>query len=101
LQNYARIFAFGSGTGKYNNFNYNIVFSRNSIDAPIFPRSGSEVSLSLALTPPYSAFNNKNYAELDDNEKYRMIEFHKWKTKANFYTNVIGNLVLSARTQAF
>jgi outer membrane protein insertion porin family len=99
LQNYARIFAFGSGTGKYNNFNYNIVFSRNSIDAPIFPRSGSEVSLSLALTPPYSAFNNKNYAELDDNEKYRMIEFHKWKTKANFYTNVIGNLVLSARTQ--
>jgi outer membrane protein insertion porin family len=99
LQNYARIFAFGTGTGQYNNFNYNVVFARNSIDAPIYPRSGSEVSLSLAVTPPYSAFSNKNYAELDDNAKYKMIEFHKWKFRANFFTNLIGNLVLSTRNQ--
>jgi outer membrane protein insertion porin family len=99
LQNYASIFAFGTGTGKYNNFNYNIVFARNSIDAPIFPRSGSEVSISLAVTPPYSAFSNKDYSSLDENEKYRMIEFHKWKTKANFFTNLVGNLVLSTRNQ--
>lgn len=99
LQNYTTIFPVGDGSGQYNNFNYNIVLSRNSIDAPIFPRSGSEVSLSLELTPPYSAFSDKDYATLSENEKYKWIEYHKWKIKANFYTKLIGNLVLSTRTQ--
>lgn len=40
LRNYTTIFPVGDGNGKYNNINYNIGFSRNSIDAPIFPRSG-------------------------------------------------------------
>jgi outer membrane protein insertion porin family len=99
LRNYTTIFPVGDGNGQYNNFNYNIVMSRNSIDAPIFPRSGSEVSLSLELTPPYSAFSDKDYATLPENEKYKWIEYHKWKVKANFYTKLIGNLVLSTRTQ--
>jgi outer membrane protein insertion porin family len=99
LTNYSSIFPVGDGNGKYNNFNYNIVLSRNSIDAPIFPRSGSEVSLSLEVTPPYSAFSDKNYEILSENEKYKWIEYHKWKIKANFYTKLIGNLVLSTRTQ--
>lgn len=99
LTNYSSIFPVGDGNGKYNNFNYNIILSRNSIDAPIFPRSGSEVSLSLEVTPPYSAFNDKNYSTLSENEKYKWIEYHKWKIKANFYTKLIGNLVLSTRTQ--
>ncbi|MCF8367254.1 MAG: BamA/TamA family outer membrane protein, partial [Bacteroidales bacterium] len=99
LQNYSTIFPVGDGNGKYNNFNYSIVLSRNSVDAPIFARSGSEVSLSLELTPPYSAFDDKNYASISENEKYKWIEYHKWKIKANFYTKLIGNLVLSTRTQ--
>lgn len=99
LTNYSSIFPVGDGNGKYNNFNYNIILSRNSVDAPIYARSGSEVSLSLELTPPYSAFNDKNYSTLTENEKYKWIEYHKWKIKANFYTKLIGNLVLSTRTQ--
>ncbi|NCC72428.1 MAG: outer membrane protein assembly factor BamA [Sphingobacteriia bacterium] len=99
LDNYAQIFSFGSGNGQYNNFNYNVILSRNSIDAPIYPRSGSEISLSLAFTPPYSSFSDKNFVELPDEEKYQWIEYHKWKIKANFYTNIFENLVLSARTQ--
>lgn len=99
LKNYSTIFPVGDGNGQYNNFNYNIALSRNSIDAPIYPRSGSEVSLSLELTPPYSAFSDKDYASLPENEKYKWIEYHKWKVKANFYTKLIGNLVLSTRTQ--
>lgn len=99
LKNYAQVFSFGSGTGQYNNINYNIVFARNSIDFPIFPRSGSEVSLSLAVTPPYSAFSNKNYTYMSVEEKYKWIEYHKWKIKANFFTNPIANLVLSFRNQ--
>jgi len=99
LTNYASIFPVGDGNGKYNNFNYNIIVSRNSIDAPIFPRSGSEVSVGLEVTPPYSAFDNKDYDNITENEKYKWIEYHKWKIKANFYTKLIGNLVLSTRTQ--
>ncbi len=99
LQKYSTIFPVGDGNGQYNNINYNIVMSRNSIDAPIFPRSGSEVSLSLELTPPYSAFSDKDYASISENEKYKWIEYHKWKIKGNFYTKLIGNLVLSTRTQ--
>jgi outer membrane protein insertion porin family len=99
LTNYAAILPVGDGNGKFNNLNYNVVLSRNSIDAPIYPRSGSEVSVSLAVTPPYSAFNDKDYSTLSDNEKYKWVEYHKWKIKANFFTKLIGNLVLSTRTQ--
>lgn len=55
--------------------------------------------MSLELTPPYSAFSGKDYSTLSENEKYKWIEYHKWKIKANFYSKLIGNLVLSTRTQ--
>lgn len=99
LKNYTSIFTFGDGTGTYNNFNYSITLARNSIDAPIFPRSGSEVSVMLEVTPPYSWFDDKDYTTLNDDDKYKWIEYHKWKVKASYYTKLIGNLVLSARTQ--
>lgn len=99
LQNYKGIFAFGKGTGNYNNINYNVIFARNSIDAPIYPRSGSEISVSLAVTPPYSLFSRKDYTTLPDELKYRWIEYHKWKIRTNFYTPIIQNLVLSTRAQ--
>ncbi len=99
LYQYSQIFTFGGGTGNYNNYNYSVSLSRNSIDAPIFPRSGSEVSLSLEVTPPYSMFDDKDYSTVPDTEKYKWIEYHKWKMKANFYTKLIGNLVLSNRAQ--
>ncbi len=99
LNQYRTIFSFGDGSGQYNNINYMISLSRNSIDAPIFPRSGSEVSLSLEVTPPYSAFSNKDYDNLSPKEKYKWIEYNKWKFKGNFYTRLVGNLVLSTRTQ--
>jgi len=95
LDNYGGIFSFN--TGYSNNFNYGIIISRNSIDAPIYPRSGSEVSLSLNVTPPYSAFQNKNYLTMEDAEKYKWIEYHKWKIKIAWFTKLVGNLVMSSR----
>ena len=95
LDNYSGIFSFNKGHS--NNFNYGIIISRNSIDAPIYPRTGSEVSLSLNLTPPYSAFDNRNYSLLPDAEKYKWIEYHKWKIKVSWYTKLVGNLVLNSR----
>jgi outer membrane protein insertion porin family len=99
LNNYSDIFAFGSGTGNFNNFSYNVSLSRNSISQPIYPRYGSEFTLSLELTPPYSLFDNRDYATMDDSDKYKWIEYHKWKFKSNWYVELAPKLVLSTRTQ--
>ncbi|MCK5838565.1 MAG: BamA/TamA family outer membrane protein [Bacteroidales bacterium] len=97
LNNYTSVFSFGTGTGNYNNFAYVVTLARNSIDAPIFPRSGSEISLTLELTPPYSWFNNTNYELLTDTEKYKWVEYHKWYFKAYLYKKIAGNLVAALK----
>jgi outer membrane protein insertion porin family len=98
LTNYATIFYIGSGNGAYNNLNYEVVFGRNSIDQPIFPRRGSEISLGLELTPPYSLFTpEKDYTQIGDTEKYKWIEYHKWKFKAYWYFELIDKLVFATK----
>jgi outer membrane protein insertion porin family len=97
LNNYSNIFAFGTGTGSYRNFSYGITFARNSVDSPIFQRSGSDISLSLDLTPPYSLINGRDYTTLEEDERFEWIEYHKWKFNASTYRQLFGNLVLSAR----
>lgn len=98
LNNY-NIFSFGDGTGKFNNFNYTLTINRTSTDQPIYPRGGSDVGFTLEATPPYSAFGNKDYTTMGDEEKYKWVEYHKWKVKANFFSSIAGDLVLSTRTQ--
>ncbi len=97
LDNYPYIFSFSDGNS--NNINYNAVLSRNSVDAPLFPRKGSEISLSLELTPPYSLLSNKDYGTLSEQEKYKWLEYHKWKFNTSIYAELARNLVLSARTK--
>lgn len=86
-------------TGQSNNLSYNVVLGRNSIDAPLYPREGSEISLSLQLTPPYSSFSNRNYAGLANEDRYKWLEYHKWKFNTSWYTRLAGDLVLSTRTR--
>jgi len=99
LDNYGNIFAFGNGNGKYRNYSYGVTLARNSVDSPIFPRSGSEVSLGLDITPPYSAFSHQDYSSLTDQDKYKWIEYHKWRFSATIYRQIVGNLVLTARVR--
>jgi len=86
-------------TGKSNNINYNIALERNSIDALIYPRSGSAISLSLQATPPYSLFKKKDYSTMSLQDKYKWLEYHKWKFGASLFTKLAGNLILSTRTK--
>lgn len=74
--------------GTCHNVNLELNLSRNSIDNPLYTRSGSQFSLSVALTPPYSLFNDKDYAAMsnDNPDKYRFIEYHKWKFKAKIFS---------------
>ncbi len=98
--NYSQIFTFGGGNGVYNAISYGIILSRNSVDAPIFARSGSELSLNLELTPPYSLFRgNVDYKNMEASEKYKWVEYYKIKFKGAWYINLVEKLVLSPRLQ--
>ncbi|MFW5877950.1 MAG: outer membrane protein assembly factor BamA [bacterium] len=83
--------------GLSNNVSFTTRFGRNSVDQPIYPRRGSNFTLSLQLTPPFSLMNNKNYVGVSDQEKYRWIEYHKWNFEADWYVSLAGNLVLYSR----
>ncbi len=83
--------------GNCNNLNLGITLSRVSTDNQLFPRRGSEFMASLTITPPWSAFDHKDYKNLATNsqspnytaeqqEKYRWVEYHKWKFRAKTYT---------------
>ena len=72
--------------GNCHNINLELMFQRNSIDNPLYTRRGSQFSFSVAATPPYSLFENKDYSTMSDEEKYRLIEYHKWKFKAKIFT---------------
>ncbi len=70
--------------GNSNNLSFAVTLQRSSIDNPLYTRRGSDFSLSVSFTPPYSLFSDENYgsANIKDREKYRWIEFHKWKFEA-------------------
>ena len=83
--------------GNCNNINLGITLARTSTDNQMFPRRGSEFMASVTLTPPWSKFDNKDYSKLatdrtsatyeqEQQEKYRWIEYHKWKFKSKTYT---------------
>ena len=74
--------------GNSHNINLELMIQRNSIDNPLYTRRGSQFLFSVSATPPYSLFDNKDYASMPeyDEEKYRLIEYHKWKFKAKVFT---------------
>jgi outer membrane protein insertion porin family len=51
----------------------------------------------MQLTPPYSLFSNKDYSTLSSQEKYKWLEFHKWKFNISWFTKIVENLVLNVR----
>jgi outer membrane protein insertion porin family len=84
-------------SGGTNNFTFKVTLGRNSVDQPIYPRGGSNVSLSVEFTPPYSLINGQDYSKMDASEKMRWLEFYKWKFDATTYTSIIGKLVFMSR----
>jgi outer membrane protein insertion porin family len=89
--------------GNCNNINLTLQLSRISIDNNIFPRRGSQMSLSVSATPPYSLWDGLNYGELSKHTSaadanrmanlqkiYRWIEYHKWKFTSKFFTPLSG-----------
>ncbi len=89
--------------GNANTLAMKFILARNSTDQPIYPRRGSDISLSLQITPPFSAMDGKDYASntLTEQERWRWIEFHKWQFKAQWFQPISrnNNLVLMAKAE--
>lgn len=85
--------------GVSNSFFFRETLSRNSIDQPIYPRSGSSVTLTLQFTPPYSLLGRQSFNELPADQRYRWIEYHKWRFDSQYYLKLVGDLVLLTRVQ--
>ncbi len=86
--------------GNYNNFSIRQTIARSTVSEPIFPRSGSRISLSVQFTLPYSkifpGLRDRDYSELPPDEKFRWLEYHKWRFDAEWYAPIIGKLTLAA-----
>ena len=89
--------------GQTNAITFTTALARNSIDSPMYPTQGSSVSLSLALTPPYSLFRDPSYIQ-DINQRYKWLELYKIMFDSKFYLKLLGSpkpdgrsLVLEAR----
>ena len=89
--------------GNCNNINTTFTINRFSTDNTFFPRQGSEFTLSATFTPPYSLWEKKDYKNLATNyqssnyqkeaqEKYRWIEYHKWKLKFRTFTALTSKM---------
>lgn len=85
LNDYGQFFSFDNGQS--NNLAAEVKLSRNSISDPIFPVWGSNVEVNIKATVPYSLFRDDGYYDgLTDEERYKWLEYHKWKLKAEWYT---------------
>jgi outer membrane protein insertion porin family len=85
LRNYPIFPELDSGTS--NNFNFRIQLMRSSVDQPMFPRSGSNFSLTATFTPPWSLF--RDAAKYNDPaERYRLVEYHKWRLNYEWFVPI-------------
>ncbi|TMM32138.1 outer membrane protein assembly factor BamA [Polaribacter aestuariivivens] len=101
LKNYG--FRVGSdvlNNGSLNNLSYSANISRNSAGPSlIFPTYGSEFSVGVKATLPYSLLNNKDYSTLDPAEKYKWLEYYKFNAKGKWYTSFTDKLVLMSNAE--
>ena len=86
--------------GTLNNLSYSASLSRNSAGPSlIFPTYGSEFSLAVKATLPYSLFSDKDYENLETQEKYKWLEYYKITAKGKWYTAFTDKLVLMSNAE--
>lgn len=102
LKNYSTFFIFDNG--KATNLNLQLTLSRDSRDlvAPTFYNKGLYFMVQGKFTLPYSLmFNSRKNLDYDnpalpDADRYKFVEFHKWKIMMEWYTPIWKNLVFKA-----
>jgi len=85
--------------GKANDLSYGITISRNSLDSPIYPRSGSEISIAGYATPPYTALSGRDVSSVTEEDKFRWTEYYKINFRGSWMLNLVGDVVLNAKAR--
>ncbi len=92
--------SFTFDTGTSNNLSYQISLGRSSAGSnPVFPTYGSDFSVTAKMTLPYSLFNDKDYTNISDEEKYKWLEYYKIGFKGKWYTALFNKLVLMSNAE--
>ena len=89
--------------GNSHNFALNLQLSRSSIDNPIYTRRGSQFTIGLKITPPYSLIKgttDAQYAQMTTSEKYNLLEYHKWRFSGKVFTPLTPDSKLILMTRA-
>ena len=94
LKNWEYLYYMNNGTS--NALVLGLTLARNSIDNPIYTRSGSQFSLNLSLTPPSSLFmGHRDWEKLSQENTteskkvmYKWIEYWKIRFKSRTYTPI-------------
>ncbi|MBL6658816.1 MAG: outer membrane protein assembly factor BamA [Cryomorphaceae bacterium] len=81
--------------GISNNVNYKFTLGRNNTDVPIFPTRGSQISFAAELTPPFSLLRDDiDYKSLSSEERFKLVEYHKWKLNADWFAPITSKFVI-------
>ena len=99
LNNYSLFRGTTFTNGKANDLSYGFMISRNSLDSPIYARSGSEVSVALYATPPYTAISGRDVENVTEQDKFNWTEYYKINVRGSWMLNLVGDLVLNAKTR--
>jgi len=129
LKNYnTGLFTFGDGSANNLAYTIGLSRDNTNFD-PIYPTGGSKFGVTAKLSLPYSAFNNVDYTALKeeredqteiqnntsnsnsvrtdaanriaeiDQERFKWLEFYKVKFNGEWYTRVIGDMVLRPKVE--
>jgi outer membrane protein insertion porin family len=99
LQHYGQTFFISDGY--INNIAYMFKLTRNSLSELIFPQRGSNINLTAKSTLPYSYFNGKDYSGMSDRQRFKYLEFAKFKFTTSHFIPLTSKKmgpVLNCRT---
>lgn len=98
VTNYQNVFVFDDGFS--NDIAFRYVLARNSVDAPIYPTSGSSIKFTTKATLPYSLFDGvSDYSNMSNQQRYKYAEYYKFKVTGEWYLPLTpdNKLILSPK----
>ena len=85
--------------GYANDIAFKYVLQRSSVSAPIYPQSGSNFKFTAKATMPYSLFTDVDYTNATDQERYKYLEYYRFRFTGEWYVPLSSDkkLVLMPR----
>ena len=71
--------------GIANDISLQYTIQRSSVSAPTYPQSGSNFTFLSKATLPYSSLTGKDYSLLSPQERYKYLEYYRFKFTAEWF----------------